>query len=66
MNGDGVRETLGRRIIEVSMNLSKHLPDRGLVLLRVGGEVAVLREIDVLQQLIDRPAGFLAGRYLLP
>ena len=41
--------------------LPEHLTDRHLILLRIGGEVTVSREIEVLHQLVQRTAGLLPG-----
>jgi hypothetical protein len=45
---------------------AKYLPGRCLVLGGIGREVAVFREVNFLQQLVEAPARFLAGRHLFP
>src|SRR3954463_4099290 len=50
----------------VLLRFAEDLPDRGLVLLWIRGKVAVLREVDRLQQVVHRLARLLACRDLCP
>src|SRR4051812_8683331 len=50
----------------LSGRLTKDLANRRLVLLHIGGKVAVLRQVDLLNQLIDGLARLLSRRHLFP